>query len=130
MICKYCGKFFESEHGVIAHVGKKHRQEHLNDFMKSNAKIGNNVLDITNQELKSFREHHSNRCDICGKYETANTRPDAKTTPNKLCADHNHNTGQFRGFICVQCNRNMGWFDKYQKQINDYNKPYKSKVGK
>ncbi len=130
MICKYCGKDFKAKRGLAAHIGMVHKQESLNDFMLSNVKIGDDELDITNQELENFRQNHSNRCDICGKYETANTRPDAKNIPNKLCVDHNHNTKQFRGFICVQCNRNMGWLDKYQEQIEDYNKSYRSKVKK
>lgn len=130
MICKYCNKEFKSKRSLAAHIGAVHKQESFNDFMSSKVIIGNDELDITNQELAEFRQSHSNKCDICGKYETANTRPDIKSIPNKLCADHNHNTKQFRGFICVQCNRNMGWLDRYQKQIENYNKSYKSKVKK
>ena len=130
MLCKYCGKDFKSSHSLYAHIGASHKQERFVDFMSSMVKIGGDELDITNLELSILRSHHNNRCDICGKIETANTRPDCKNTPNKLCVDHNHNTKQFRGFICVQCNRNMGWLDKYQNQIEKYNNPYKSKVKK
>ena len=128
MKCKYCNKEFISKRGLVAHMGIKHKKESQLDHNKSKVKIGQDELDITNEELNSLRALHSNKCDICGKYETANTRPDVKNTPNKLCVDHNHITKEFRGFICVQCNRNMGWFDKYRKQIEEYNKPYKSKV--
>lgn len=127
MICKYCNKNLKSKKSLAAHIGACHKEEALNDFLYSKVKFGNDELDITNKELKDFRIAHSNKCDICGKIETANTRPDAKNTPNRLCVDHNHNEKFFRGFICVQCNRNMGWYDKYQKQIENYNKPYKSK---
>ena len=130
MQCKYCNKEFNSKRSLSAHLGAKHKEQVLIDFNNSKVKIGDDELDITNKELNELRQVHSNRCDICGKYETANTRPDVKNTPNKLCVDHNHNTKEFRGFICVQCNRNMGWLDKYQKQIELYNKPFKSKVKK
>ena len=130
MQCKYCNKEFNSKRGLSAHLGAKHKEQVLIDFNNNKVKIGDDELDITNKELNELRQIHSNRCDICGKYETANTRPDVKNTPNKLCVDHNHNTKEFRGFICVQCNRNMGWLDKYQKQIELYNKPFKSKVKK
>ena len=124
MKCKYCGKSFNSIYGLNAHKGLKHK----NELLSQNVVVGKDVLDITYDELNSYRKNSSNRCMLCGKKETANTRPDIKTTPNKLCIDHNHNTKEFRGFICVQCNRNMGWLDRYHNQITDYNKPYKSKI--
>ena len=130
MFCKYCNKEFSSERAINTHMGLKHKKEYHDNYMNSNVVISEDELDITNLELQNIRKLHSGRCDICGKYETANTRPDCKSTPNKLCVDHNHNTNQFRGFICVQCNRNMGWLDKYGDQIEAYNKPYKSKVKK
>ena len=120
MICKYCGKVFDGQRALSAHVGIKHKDESKTDWLKAPAKIGDDYVDISNEELIRRRELHNGRCDICGKTETANTRPDCKTVPNKLCADHDHRTLRFRGFICVQCNRNMGWLDRYTDEINTY----------
>lgn len=121
--CKYCDRTFNTKNALNAHLGWSHKDE----LSKLNVVIGNDTLDITNGELKELRSQHSGKCDICGKYETANTQPHTKDYPNQLCVDHDHNTKMFRGFICVQCNRNMGWLDKYMDSINEYNKPYKLK---
>tara|TARA_B100000686_G_C16129532_1_gene636650 strand:- start:83 stop:436 length:354 start_codon:yes stop_codon:yes gene_type:complete len=37
-------------------------------------------------------------CDCCGKI------PDSNSFRNKLQLDHNHLTGEFRGWICDNCN--------------------------
>lgn len=47
---------------------------------------------------KSVPEKKSEQCDIC------------KTPSTKMCADHNHATGQFRGWLCDRCNRALGLF--------------------
>ena len=93
---------------------------HKNELLNRNVEINSKKINITYLELENLRKQHNNKCDICGKTETANTRPDVKTTPNQLCIDHDHNTQNFRGFLCVQCNRNMGWYDKYKDKILSY----------
>ena len=45
---------------------------------------------------------------------------DIKIPPNNLCIDHDHGTSRFRGFLCVQCNRNLGWYDKYKDAIEKH----------
>ena len=110
MICEFCGQYYKNKTSLAAHKGAKHKQDLLNIEV---------FPGITKAKLNELRSKHTT-CMICGKVETANTRPDTKDKPNKLCADHNHITGKFRGFLCVQCNRNIGWYDKYQKQIFSY----------
>ena len=29
----------------------------------------------------------------------------------KLCLDHSHDTGLFRGWLCAGCNAKLGWFE-------------------
>ena len=42
---------------------------------------------------------HNGKCDICGKKEE-----------RRLSIDHNHETGNFRGFLCRACNGGLGLF--------------------
>lgn len=118
--CEYCGKLFSSQRGVISHKAIFHQEEIANEPYVITRRKRKDVLDITNKEMRLLKKAHSQKCDVCGKTETANTRPDAKKTPNNLCIDHDHNTNEFRGFLCVQCNRNFGWYDKYKSQIEKH----------
>ena len=42
-------------------------------------------------------------CEICGRSNTW------KGTAARLCFDHNHTTGKFRGFLCHSCNSALGY---------------------
>lgn len=117
--CPYCGERFKNLVNLSGHKGAKHRDKVDNEKVRMhvcNTNLYTN-LDITNKELADKRAAHSNRCDICGKYETANTSARTKDTPNRLCVDHEHKSSRFRGFLCVQCNRNLGWYEKYKDSI-------------
>src|SRR3990167_9559366 len=44
-------------------------------------------------------------CEICGK-------------KGKICFDHNHETGKFRGWICVKCNIALGMSEDNPEILN------------
>ncbi len=54
---------------------------------------------VTNEWMQNLLEKQENRCAIC-------------RNPINLSAhlDHNHKTGQNRGFLCVDCNLGLGRF--------------------
>ena len=122
--CPYCGEKFNTRQKLSGHCGYYHKEELYNEHVRMPNKKSNRLfsskLDITYKELDEYRSSHSNRCDICGKIETANTGAKTKDTPNRLCIDHDHGTSRFRGFLCVQCNRNLGWYDKYKDAIEKH----------
>lgn len=44
---------------------------------------------------------HDATCSVCGKTKAANKKA--------LALDHNHSTGEFRGFLCCDCNLLLGY---------------------
>ncbi len=59
---------------------------------------GHSPCSASPRELKAA---FTGRCAICGVLETDSGR--------KLCMDHNHETGKFRGWLCRQCNLASGY---------------------
>lgn len=45
---------------------------------------------------------HGGRCDICGR--TAEEAGEQHRGSGRLCIDHDHVTGEFRGLLCHPCN--------------------------
>lgn len=53
------------------------------------------------------------KCAICGK-------------KSKLCFDHNHENGSWRGLLCYNCNSKLGWLELNFDKIMKYMKKYSS----
>ena len=60
-------------------------------------KKGHEPCSATVAEIK---EAFTGYCAICG----------AEEKKRKLCMDHDHSTGQFRGWLCHTCNQGIGCF--------------------
>ena len=58
-------------------------------------------------------------CEICSMEEVGSSASNHQR-PNRLAADHDHETGKFRGLLCIKCNIQLGWFEKYKDQIKNY----------
>lgn len=76
------------------------------------------VFNVEKSKLRTYQAKIE-FCEICGKKEVARTGL-GQVKENKLCRDHNHNTGNFRGMLCYSCNVKLGWYEKYGAQINKY----------
>ena len=46
-------------------------------------------------------------CEICEKEK-------------KLCLDHDHKTGLFRGWLCFSCNTKLAFMEKYKEKAEAY----------
>lgn len=75
--------------------------------------------DKTIQEIEDLKASVTN-CQICGMEEVARQPHTAGGRVNKLAADHDHETGRFRGLLCVKCNIQLGWFEKYKGEVLQY----------
>ena len=53
------------------------------------------------EEVAAYRDGHSGLCDICNQ-----PCPSGRA----LAIDHCHATGAFRGLLCGNCNRGLGYF--------------------
>jgi len=61
------------------------------------------ALGLDKDEVEYAFIRHSGLCDICG------SGPDRTRT--RLCIEHSHHTGRFRGFTCNGCNGIMAFAD-------------------
>lgn len=101
---------------------KTFKINHWNKIKNENVKMWNgDILDITKEELIKYRRKQR-VCEICGRPETGITYKGNKkeNKPNNLTIDHNHNTKQFRGLLCKNCNSRLGWFENNQEIILNY----------
>ena len=73
------------------------------------AKIRKSCAVVNTRTVKKLRELHPKHesCDICG------------ATDRTLLLDHDHDTKEFRGWLCVKCNTAIGYF---HEDINLMNK--------
>ena len=73
-------------------------------------------LDPVKMEQLYFE--HDGLCDICGE-----TAPSRDPRSRRLCMDHDHEEGYFRGFICRKCNLALGYMNdnpKWLREAADY----------
>lgn len=59
------------------------------------------TLGLPFEEVLAAWEAHGRTCDICHK-------PAEDEKGRRLAIDHDHETGEFRGFLCGSCNTGMG----------------------
>lgn len=97
---------------------KTFREEEKN---KTSYSISGIKLNVTKAFMEEYRKAHP-VCQICGK-------PERKTARNgvykgnriqNLCVDHIHGTNRFRGLLCNDCNRKLGWFENNKNEILHY----------
>lgn len=128
--CQFCGKEFNNLTAKASHENlcSLNPNAMVNPAtLRGDKKFRNVViytkpkvtLDITYGELEQYRASHP-VCEICGKSVEEVTKWESKFAAKKLCVDHDHATGKFRGLLCQICNRQLGWYENNKENINKY----------
>lgn len=66
------------------------------------------IIDMTYEKFQNELEKQGNKCAICSR-ELKNPQ-----------VDHDHNTGKYRGILCVPCNNGLGIYEKNKKLFESY----------
>lgn len=66
------------------------------------------TLALTSNEIVEIAKNYNGQCKLCGG---------ATPKPN---FDHCHITGKFRGLLCPNCNKKLGWAERFIEQVNLY----------
>lgn len=68
-------------------------------------------FNILREDYNRVLEEQGGVCAICKEPEPQSRR---------LAVDHCHNTNIIRGILCMRCNTNLGWTERYYDIIDDY----------
>lgn len=128
--CLFCGKKFKNLTAKASHerlcaknpnkLEDVAAQTRKLNKAKANYKAKNgDILDVSNEIINKYLEEHKT-CEICGKTIEESSHWDSKFSPKRLCVDHDHKTLKFRGVLCSQCNRQLGWYELYKEEIEAY----------
>ena len=112
--CPHCSRWFKPSQigGHVVRCSKLHNEDR-------HVIVEGTALDITVPQLLDYMKDHP-RCEICGKSVEESVKYTGKEAAKRLCIDHDHSTNKFRGMLCQVCNRQLGWFEKYQAEIYSY----------
>ena len=91
-ICRKCGR--ELDISCFSRRGEGSIKRRINIDCKECISKESKIV----RELRKTAPPVPKVCDCCGK------EPDPNSFRNKLQLDHNHLTGEFRGWICDNCN--------------------------
>ena len=75
------------------------------------------------ERFKELLVQQDNKCAICrcDFVHIEEEKPAGRRrNRSNINVDHCHKTGKVRGLLCQSCNLKLGWYEKYQDQINSY----------
>lgn len=115
------GKNFYRNNVCGACYQKRYKQENPEKYRNIKLKhLYGITLDFFNRMLQS----QNNGCAVCRRKENKLTNGKVQN----FVVDHSHETGQVRGLLCHDCNKNVGVVEKHLKVILEYLDKYQ-KVG-
>lgn len=87
-------------------VGRNYKANLRSTAQKEHDRLRGCLLELPSHPTKPSLEQleewiHDAVCNICGKTKQENGK--------EFALDHNHATGEFRGFLCIKCNMLLGY---------------------
>lgn len=103
--CKECEardakKLRDSNPNQRRAIKKRYADKHPEMIRKWGRRSGWRKMGLDPDIIEKFLLTHDGNCDICG----------CPPTGKSHAIDHCHNTGQFRGVLCSNCNNGLGHF--------------------
>lgn len=86
---------------------KKWREENKDTVSEKQWK-SRGIIDLTYDKFLLDLEKQNGNCLICEKHMT------------KPQADHDHETGQYRGLLCIPCNNGLGVYELHKEKFENY----------
>lgn len=77
---------------------------------------------MTLEDFQLIWDKQEGKCAVCG-VAMCHAPPDSEKQhrkSNTVSVDHNHETMQVRGLLCIRCNRAIGYAEKYLAAIVAY----------
>lgn len=121
-VCTGCGKekaikefYFYSSDCILCRSNKAKQWKKDNPKKWKGQRIRRDLkrkFNITLEQYNSLFLSQNCKCAICGIHQ--------KNLDRRLAVDHDHYTGKIRGLLCNQCNRQLGWYEMYINETNDY----------
>lgn len=95
-MCKECWRLYE-----------KNRRDKMGYKGRKTKKL-KYLYGLTYEEYMAMLKEQNDKCAICNNKEQVFNHQSKKV--QKLCVDHDHDTGAIRGLLCTACNKGLGHF--------------------
>jgi hypothetical protein len=98
-VCSDWGAYFTKRKSNASHQSSKWGEQ-----------IDNNCPE-TQEDIKDVIRRAQGNCECCGRhYDDVYNDPSLKRPLNRMCIDHDHETGAVRAYLCGVCNMAEGLF--------------------
>jgi hypothetical protein len=100
--------------GLCRNCYKNHKYKNDSQYRRNNAMFCRNSklrrYGITPEQFNVLSIKQDHKCAICNK----------SPKDGILRVDHCHETNAVRGLLCINCNANLGWYEKQLHAIHTY----------
>ena len=110
---------------LTAWANKKEKRYSRGGYFRSRCYSCSNLLQnygITTPERDGILDEQGSRCLICETEISFNGSSNQTGMANNAAVDHCHDSGKVRGILCMQCNLDLGKYEKLKPKFNAFAK--------